>query len=169
MLRAYYEVATPLISRRFKGEVEKFAVDGIFATFNRRGDQPDHARRAVCAASALQEEIAAIRERNPDWPGLRIGINSGPVIVTEMGGAGYVAYPAVGDPVNVAARLEAAAPVGGVLIGAETRRLLPAETGVELVPGLRLKGKDTPIDAYLLTSTVDLERSLLSRARGRTR
>jgi hypothetical protein len=57
MLRAYYEVAAPLISRRFGGEVEKFMGDGIFATFNRRGDQPDHALRAVCAAAALQREV----------------------------------------------------------------------------------------------------------------
>ncbi|WP_167760399.1 adenylate/guanylate cyclase domain-containing protein [Blastococcus sp. CT_GayMR16] len=57
MLRAYYEVAAPCISRRFGGEVKKFMGDGIFATFNRRGDQPDHAERAVRAAAALQAEV----------------------------------------------------------------------------------------------------------------
>jgi adenylate cyclase len=169
MLRAYYEVAAPLISRRFGGEVEKFMGDGIFATFNRRGDQPDHALRAVRAASALQEEVEAIREDRPQWPGLRIGVNTGPVVVTEMGGAGYVAYPAVGDPVNVAARLQAAAPVGGVLIGSETRRRLPADTAVESVPGLRVKGKDAPVDAYLLISLGERVGRGLSRARGRGR
>jgi adenylate cyclase len=152
MLRAYYGVAAPLISRRFGGEVEKFMGDGIFATFNRRGDQPDHATRAVGAAAALQAEVERIRSDNPGWPGLRIGVNSGPVVVTEMGGAGYVAYPAVGDPVNVAARLQAQAPVGGVLLGGDTRRRLPAGTAVEPVPALRLKGKDSPVDAFLLTS-----------------
>jgi class 3 adenylate cyclase len=150
MLRAYYEVAAPLISRRFGGEVEKFMGDGIFATFNRRGDQPDHAARAVQAATALQDEVERIRGDRPWWPGLRIGINTGPVVVVEMGGEGYVAYPAVGDPVNVAARLQAEAPVGGVMIGCDTLRALPGETPVELVPGLRLKGKEAPVDAYLL-------------------
>jgi class 3 adenylate cyclase len=169
MLRAYYEVAAPLISRQFGGEVEKFMGDGIFATFNRRGDQPDHATRAVCAASALQEEVESIRENNPEWPGLRIGINSGRVVVTEMGGAGYVAYPAVGDPVNVAARLQAAAPVGGVLIGSETQRRLPPETTLTPVPGLRVKGKDAPVDAFLLLSTGRLGARVLSRSRGRGR
>ena len=86
-----------------------------------------------------------------------------------MGGAGYVAYPAVGDPVNIAARLQAAAPVGGVLIGSETRRRLPAETAAEPVPGLRVKGKDAAVDAYLLTSADALEDRGLSRARGRVR
>jgi adenylate cyclase len=169
MLRAYYEVAAPLISRRFGGEVEKFMGDGIFATFNRRGDQPDHATRAVCAAAALQDEVEAIREDQPGWPGLRIGINTGHVVVTEMGGAGYVAYPAVGDPVNVAARLQAEAPVGGVLIGSETRRRLPPETAVTPVPGLQVKGHDAPVDAYLLLSTGELGERVLSRPRGRGR
>jgi adenylate cyclase len=150
MLRAYYEVSTPLIARRFQGEVEKFAGDGIFATFNRRGDQPDHAPRAVRAASALQTEVSHIRSARPDWPGLRVGVNSGPVVVSEMGGSGYVVYAAVGDTVNVAARLQAAAPVGGVLVGERTRQLLDESTPLLPTPRLRVKGKSDEVDAYLL-------------------
>ena len=157
MLRAYYEVSTPLIARRFAGEVEKFAGDGIFATFNRRGDQPDHAVRAVRAAAALQAEVARIRDAHPDWPGLRIGINSGPVVVSEMGGRGYVVYAAVGDTVNVAARLQAAAPVGGVLVGDRTRVLLDDGTPLLPNPGLRVKGKTDEVDAYLLQLPVPRE------------
>ncbi|SOC50589.1 Adenylate cyclase, class 3 [Blastococcus aggregatus] len=150
MLRAYYAVAAPLISRRFRGEVEKFAGDGIFATFNRRGDQPDHARRAVEAAAALQAEVARIRQSHEDWPGLRVGVNSGPVVVSEMGGRGYVVYAAVGDTVNVAARLQAAAPVGGVLVGARTRALIGEDAPLAPTPQLRVKGKTDPVAAYLL-------------------
>jgi adenylate cyclase len=94
--------------------------------------------------------VERIRGDRPGWPGLRIGINTGPVVVVEMGGEGYVAYPAVGDPVNVAARLQAEAPVGGVMIGCDTLRQLPGQTPVEFVPGLHLKGKEAPVDAYLL-------------------
>ncbi|RBY79123.1 hypothetical protein DQ239_05510 [Blastococcus sp. TF02-09] len=150
MLRAYYEVATPLISRRFRGEVEKFAGDGIFATFNRRGDQPDHARRAAEAATALQAEVSHVRQGHPDWPGLRVGVNSGPVVVSEMGGRGYVVYAAVGDTVNVAARLQAAAPVGGVLVGERTAELLGDDAALAAVPELRVKGKAEPVPAHLL-------------------
>ncbi len=150
MLRAYYSVTTPLISRRFGGEVEKFAGDGVFAIFNRRGDQPDHALLAVQAAAALQEVTAAVRREHPDWPGLRVGVNSGPVVLSEMGRRGYVAFPAVGDPVNVAARLQAAAPVGGVLVGESTRRRLPDSIVLLPVPNLSLKGKDAPVDAYMV-------------------
>jgi adenylate cyclase len=154
MLRTYYEIAAPLISRRFGGEVEKFAGDGVFATFNRRGDQRDHAVRAVRAALALQEEVEDVRRGRPDWPGLRVGVNTGSVVVAEMGGIGYVAYPAVGDAVNVAARLQAAAPVGGVLAGEATRQQLPADMPVVRVPDLHLKGKAQGVDAYLVSSSV---------------
>ena len=122
----------------------------MFATFNRRGDQPDHAVRAVRAALALQEEVEAIRRDRPDWPGLRVGVNTGSVVVAEMGGIGYVAYPAVGDAVNVAARLQAAAPVGGVLIGETTRQQLPADIPARRIEGLQLKGKAQGVDAYLI-------------------
>jgi adenylate cyclase len=148
MLRTYYETAAPLIFRRFGGEVEKFAGDAVFATFNRNGDQPDHAQRAVRAAVALQAELAGIRAVHPDWPGLRVGVNSGPVIVSEMGGRGYVVYAAVGDTVNVAARLEAAAPVGEVLIGERTRALLPDDIPAVPLPALRIKGKAAAVTAF---------------------
>jgi class 3 adenylate cyclase len=165
MLRTYYAVTAPLITRRFGGEVEKFAGDGVFATFNRAGDQPDHATRAVEAAAALQAEVARIRSEHPDWPGLRVGVNSGPVVFSEMGGTGYLAYPAVGDAVNVAARLQGEAPVGGVLIGEGTHCHLRGDIPVEPVPGLRLKGKDAAVDAYLVH--LPLRTSSTRRAAGR--
>lgn len=169
MLRAYYEMTAPLISRRFRGEVEKFAGDGVFATFNRRGDQPDHAVRAVQAAAALQAEVARIRARHPDWPGLRVGVNSGPVVVSEMGGAGYVAYPAIGDTVNVAARLQAAAPVGGVLVGERARALMGDDAPLTATPELRVKGKADPVEAYLLQLPVPRGAAEVGAAHRRSR
>jgi adenylate cyclase len=77
-------------------------------------------------------------------------VNSGPVVVSEMGGSGYVVYAAVGDTVNVAARLQAAAPVGGVLVGERTRQLLDESTPLLPTPRLRVKGKSDEVDAYLL-------------------
>ena len=70
--------------------------------------------------------------------------------VREMGGHGFVDYVVVGDTVNTASRLESEAPEGGVLIGAETRRALPDRSIVDAVPGLRVKGKEAAVDAYLL-------------------
>ena len=150
VLNAYYAAAVPLITRRFGGEVEKLMGDGMMATFNSRGDQPDHAVRAAGAALALQQELTAIAEANPGWPRLRVGVNTGVAVVREVGGHGFVAYVVVGDTVNTASRLESEAPEGGVLIGAETRAALPDGSVVEAVPGLRVKGKQEAVDAYLL-------------------
>jgi adenylate cyclase len=150
VLNTYYATAAPLITRRYGGELEKFMGDGVMATFNSRGDQPDHAVRAAGAALALQRELTAIADANPGWPRLRVGVNSGPASVREVGGDGFVAYVVVGDTVNTASRLESEAPEGGVLIGAETRRALPEDSVVEAMPGLRVKGKQEPVDAYLL-------------------
>ena len=150
LLDAYWGIAAPLITRRFGGEVEKFIGDGMMAMFNSRGDQPDHARRAACAALALQRRVARLAEQHPDWPRLRIGVNTGGVVVREIGGPGYVAYPSVGDTVNTGARLERLAPVGGVLIGTETYARLPEGAVVEEWAGLRVKGKDAAVDAYVL-------------------
>jgi class 3 adenylate cyclase len=150
VLDTYYAAAAPLITRRFGGDVEKFMGDGMMATFNSRGDVPDHAVRAAGAALALQSELSALADANPGWPRLRVGVNSGDAVVREMGGDGFVAYVVVGDTVNTASRLESEAPEGGVLIGAETRRALPEGSVVEAVPGLRVKGKQEEVDAYLL-------------------
>jgi len=150
VLNAYWGIAAPLITRQFGGEVEKFIGDGVMAAFNSRGDQPDHALRAARAALALQRRLAALAERHPDWPRMRVGVNSGEAVVREIGGAGHVAYPVVGDTVNTGARLESLAPAGGVLIGSETFEQLPAGTVVEARGGLRIKGKDDAITAYVL-------------------
>jgi adenylate cyclase len=152
LLNAYYEVAAPLVSRRFGGEVEKFMGDGMMASFNSRGDQPDHALRAAGAALALAQELTRLADEHAGWPRLRVGVNSGEAIVRELGGHGFVSYEVIGDIVNTGSRLEGQAPVGGVLIGAETYRRLPDGAVAERVPGLTVKGKDQPIDAYLLRS-----------------
>ena len=112
MLDAYWSAAAPLITRRYRGEVEKFIGDGIVATFNSRGDQPDHATRAAAAALALQRAFARIQREHPEWPQMRIGVNSGDVVVREVGGQGHVAYPVLGDAVNTGSRLEGLAPPG---------------------------------------------------------
>ena len=150
VLDAYWGIAAPLITRQFGGEVEKFIGDGIMAMFNNRADQPDHAQRASCAALALQRRVARLAEHNPHWPRMRVGVNSGGVVVREIGGDGHVAYPSVGDTVNTGARLERLAPVGGVLIGPETYLQLPAGAVVEEWAGLRIRGKDDVVDAYVL-------------------
>jgi adenylate cyclase len=150
VLNAYWGIAAPLLTREFGGEVEKFIGDGVVARFNSRGDQPDHALRAARAALALQERLAPLVDVHPTWPRMRVGVNSGEVVLTEIGGEGHVAYPLVGNTVNTGSRLESLAPAGGVLIGAETYDQLPDGAVVEARTGLRVKGRHDAINAYVL-------------------
>jgi adenylate cyclase len=149
MLKAYFELAAPLIARH-GGDIEHFTGDGMLATFNTRGSQPDHALRAARAALELQRGMAELADAHPEWPRLRVGVNSGAAIVRELGGRGHVMYSVLGDSVNVGARLEASAPVGGILIGAETYRRLPDGAVAQSVGALRVKGKDAAVDAFVL-------------------
>ncbi len=150
LLSTYYEVAAPLISRRFDGHIEKFMGDGMMATFNSRGDQPDHAIRAAGAGLALQAEIGRLADQHPGWPRLRVGVNSGEAVLRELGGHGHIAYSLIGDTVNLGSRLEGKAPVGAVLIGAETYRRLPDGAVVEAMSGVVVKGKQAALEAYVL-------------------
>jgi class 3 adenylate cyclase len=150
VLETYWRTASNLLSRRFGGVVEKFIGDGVVAVFNRGGNQPDHARRAACAALALRDAFGKVADEHPEWPRMRVGVNTGEAVVREIGGAGHLAYPLVGDTINMGARLEGLAPVGGVLIGTETYEQLPDGAVVEARSGLQVKGKDEAVDAYVL-------------------
>jgi len=152
MLSAFYGLATPILSQEFEGKVEKFIGDAIMASFNRRGDQPDHALRATRAGLELQRQMALLLAQHPNWPRLRVAVNSGDALIRELGGPGHVAYEVIGDTINVGSRLESEAPVGGVLVGSETFRQLPPHSIVEARPGLRVKGKQAPVDAYVVHS-----------------
>ena len=88
------------------------------ATFNTRGDQPDHAERAARAALDAPARDRRGRPSTPDWPRFRIGVNTGEALVGVLGAGEGRSYTVIGDTVNVAARLQAPAPVGGVAIGA---------------------------------------------------
>ncbi|MGE5636000.1 MAG: adenylate/guanylate cyclase domain-containing protein [Nocardioidaceae bacterium] len=150
MLDAFYAMATPLMVRGFAGKIERLMGDGMLVSFNADVDQPDHPLRAAHAALALQRQADRLASEHDDWPRLRVGVNTGQVVIREMGGDGYVAFELVGDTVNTAARLETQAPVGGVLIGAATYRRLPPGAEAEPRLGLHVKGKDDVVDAHVL-------------------
>ena len=78
-------------------------------------------------------------------------MNSGQVLAGLVGGAsGHRKHGVVGDTVNLAARLEAEAPAGKVVVGAQTASALPPGAMLERLPSLRVKGKEEPVEAYLL-------------------
>ena len=149
MLNTYFEKVVPVTVRQYGGEVDRLIGDAVLVTFNRRGDQPDHAECAAAAGLALQKAAAEVSRTHPDWPRFRVGVNTGEVSLAVLGTAGGRTHTVIGDTVNTASRLEGKAPVGGVAISAETAsRLASART--EPLGLLELKGKQAPQQAYRL-------------------
>ena len=150
MLNTYFETIVPLLEAS-GGEVHQIVGDEVMAIFNKQGDTPDHPERAALAALALQAEAERIAAARPEWPRFRTGVNSGDVVAAVVGGpSGHRKHGVVGDTVNLAARLEAAALPGTVVIGASTYRRLGAGVVAERMPPLQVKGKRDPVDAYVL-------------------
>ena len=150
MLNGYYRRLVPLLERE-GGVVHQIIGDAVMVIFNQHGDQSDHAARAAGTALAFQAEAAEIASGHPEWPRFRAAVNSGEVLAGLVGGpTGHRKHGVVGDTVNLAARLESIAPVGGVVVGAETAVGLPAGAVVERLPPLQVKGKEEAVEAYLL-------------------
>ena len=149
MLNEYWAHAVPAVAEE-GGMVERFAGDAVMVVFNAAEDQPDHAARAARAALGLQRATAGVAAGRPDWPRFRVGVNSGPAVVGNVGSAEHHSFTAIGDTTNLAARLQTVALPGQVVIGGRTQAEL-ADTAVvqELAP-LSVKGKSQPVTAYLL-------------------
>jgi adenylate cyclase len=136
----------PVISRH-GGHVDKFVGDGLLAVFGAPEPHRDHADRAVRAAIEMARcanhgESRLLR--------VGIGINSGRVVAGSIGGAGRLNFSVIGDPVNVAARVEAATRDldEEVLITEETRRKLGEGIEVESRGRHRLRGKAEPVEVF---------------------
>ena len=147
LLEEYFTVAIPAV-RAEGGEMDKLIGDALMAVFNKRGDQPDHAVRAVRAALALQQATESVARAHPGWPRFRAGVNTGDAHVGVVGAAGSREYTVLGDAVNLASRLEGQARAGEVVIGPETYAELPDGTEVEPLGGVHVKGKAAPVEAY---------------------
>jgi adenylate cyclase len=142
---------------RAGGTLDKFIGDCVMAFFGAPVAQPDHALRAVRAAVEIQQGLAAWNARRAaeGLPGFkaRIGVNSGPVVVGDIGSSRRVDYTVLGNTVNVAARLEAlVAHPDDVVLGPETRRLLGDAIATEPLGEFQLKGLQQRIQAFRVAS-----------------
>ncbi len=137
---------------RAGGTLDKFIGDCVMAFFGAPVAQPDHAVRGVRAAVEIQAGLAAWNARRAaeGLPGFkaRVALNSGPVVVGDIGSARRVDYTVLGNTVNVASRLEGVAPPDEIVIGPETHRLLAGAFPTEPLGELALKGLQQRIPAY---------------------
>jgi class 3 adenylate cyclase/tetratricopeptide (TPR) repeat protein len=135
------------------GTVAKFLGDGMMATWGVPEVAEDDARRAVAAGVALQqrfEELAVdVEARHGEALALRVGINTGEVVIGEADA------DLIGDALNVAARLEKACRPGHVLVGEETWRLTRADVGYEALGEITVAGRTQPVAIYEVAVAVD--------------
>jgi adenylate cyclase len=151
MLNAFWAVVVPVIDAA-GGVIEQFAGDGIMAIFNAGGDQPDHARRAARAALAIVDAARPLAADHPGWPIFRVGVNTGPAVVGDIGAEARRSFAAIGDATNTAARLMAAGEPGQVIVGRNSWEALgPEATGAALGP-IMVKGKREAVEAWRLVS-----------------
>ncbi len=141
-----FETLVPIIARH-GGHVDKFIGDGLLAVFGAPEVFSDHADRAVRAAVEIAERVNG---GDSELLSVGVGVNSGSVIAGSFGGAGRLNFSVIGDPVNVAARVEAATRKLGddVLITDSTRELLKGRVELQPRGPQPLKGKDEPVDLF---------------------
>jgi len=136
--------------RRYDGFIEKFIGDAILAVFGAPVAHEDDPERAVRAALGMQERLQQLRASGGDKTGgaltMRIGINTG-LVVAGVVGEGKD-YGVVGDPVNVAARLQQVGTPGKVTVSEETYRLTRKVFEYRSIGTIPLKGKAEPLQAF---------------------
>ena len=149
MLNAFWAVVVPSIDAA-GGVIEHFAGDGIMAIFNTEGDQPDHAVRATRAARAIVTAARPIAASRPGWPTFRVGINTGPAVLGDVGAAERRSFAVIGDTTNTAARLMTAAAPGQIVVGRATWQALGDEARGTALGPITVKGKRDPVEVWRL-------------------
>jgi len=150
MLNRYHGVAVPCILDN-GGTIVQFVGDAMLALFNAPARQADHATRAVRAALDMQAAVDAIAEREPHWPRFRIGANTGSAVVGNIGSETLRGFNAMGDAVNVAARLQTLAQPGEVVIGEATWFAVGSAVRTRPLGELTVKGRLQPVRAFVVT------------------
>lgn len=156
------------VVQRYQGTVDKFTGDGLMALFGAPAALEDHALRACITALEIQSLArglaADVLRRDEVALQIRIGVNSGEVIAGEIG-VRPGSYTAVGHPVGMAQRMEAAADPGGIMCTASTARLVEHSAVLGPTEWVVVKGVGEPVPARRL-ERVDSDRPVMGRDEG---
>ncbi len=140
ILHAYHRVCSRIIER-FGGHIHQYLGDGVLAYFSYPRAQEDAAQRSLRAALGIVEAMERLRFDNDRPLAVRVGIHTGLVVVGDH-------TLAVGETPNIAARLQALAEPGAVVIGAATQRLVEKDFDCQLLGSHALKGLSRPLPVY---------------------
>ena len=159
---------------RFEGTVNQVLGDGIMALFGAPIAHEDHALRACYAALAMQAAMRAYTEEVRRAHGLemriRVGLNSGEVVVRAIGNDLHMDYSAVGETTHLAARMEQLATPGSIRLTAATLRLVEGLVQVNALGPVPVKGLAEPVEIFELLGASGTQRRVqAAAARGLTR
>ena len=139
---------------KVEGTVNQFTGDGVMALFGAPVAHEDHALRACYASLSIQKSIQGYADIIKDGYevdfSLRMGLNSGPVIVGSIGDDLRMDYTAIGDTANLAARMASLAKPGSIFVSSNTRKLVKNFFIFEPLGKIDVKGKDEPQEAFAL-------------------
>jgi adenylate cyclase len=151
VLNDYFELMVDAIHRH-RGTLDKFMGDGIMALFGAPISHGQDAVNAVdCALEMMQFLEQFNREHLGDHFSIGIGIDTGPVVAGYMGSSKSMEYTAIGDHVNLASRLCAAAAPGQILVTAETMHAVADRFAAQQLPPIQVKGKAQPVRVFQIT------------------
>jgi len=159
---------------RFEGTVNQVLGDGIMALFGAPIAHEDHALRACYAALAMQEAIqrysAQVRRAHGIEVQIRVGLNSGEVVVRSIGNDLHMDYSAIGQTTHLAARMEQLATPGSIRMTAATLRLVEGLVRVTALGPIPVRGLVEPVEVFELVGASGIRRRLQAAvARGLTR
>jgi adenylate cyclase len=153
ILNQYFSMMTDIIFS-YDGTLDKFIGDGLMAVFGAPIEREDDAERAILAAKEMKQKLA---EMTAEGGGhgrkldVRIGINTGRVVAGNIGTSKKMDYTVIGDPVNIAARLESIAEPNQILIGEDTYRAVKGKFKIKKIGPKKVKGKSAEIIVYEVT------------------
>ncbi len=156
LLNQYFEMVTEVVFKN-GGMITKFIGDGILAVYNAPVDVRDHADAALRSALEIHTQMGDLNRRWGDWLAARlnvgVGIHSGVVFSGNVGSALRLEYTIIGDPVNVAARVEDLTKEfsARILITAATRARLAAQYSLKPLGPVPIRGRSEPIELYEVT------------------
>ncbi len=151
------EYLTEMIDIIFKyhGTLDKFIGDAVMAVWGAPVEQKNHAELATTAAWAMKEKIHELQEKwekeGKEKIRVGMGINTGDVVVGNMGSDQFADYTVIGDNVNLAARLEENAKGGQLIISESTYEEVKDIVEVKKLEALKVKGKEKPVQVYEVT------------------
>jgi len=153
LLNSYFERMIDIVFKH-EGTLDKFIGDGLMAFFGAPQNDPHHEAHAVRAALDMRVEMAKLQER---WMRekqldirIGIGIHTGYAVVGNIGSDLKMQYTAIGDTVNLSARLESASKELGtdIIVSEDTRAAIADEFAFQALDSIRVKGRETPISVY---------------------